>query len=271
MLYKKLVDSSSFTASIQLPCGIDCNEWIASHTLSIFEGINLICSCLHDSCTQTSCPTMHGPNNMQFHWLDEKGKKLKSSAKQYTELVTSYLHTCANNENIFPTKYGNPFPANFRRTIEHLHRLMSHLFVHIHHVHLSHLRELDLSLHHCTLLYHYLLFNRLFNPSLSTELSLFDYVFKVLEKPDVSDTPTVQHQCDHSANASGKNFGDNHISGCRENEESVLKCESERIERDDVVIDDDGGGVSSSNNGGVKSTNANIPVNKYVPIFTIVT
>ena len=46
---------------VDLPPGLDYNEWLASHTLSLFDHINLIYGTVSEFCTMTGCPDMTGP------------------------------------------------------------------------------------------------------------------------------------------------------------------------------------------------------------------
>ena len=42
----------------------------------------------------------------QYHWQDEKGKKLKQSAPQYIDHMMSYVQKSVTDESQFPTKFG---------------------------------------------------------------------------------------------------------------------------------------------------------------------
>lgn len=46
---------------VDLPPGLDYNEWLASHTLALFDHINLIYGTISEFCTMTGCPDMTGP------------------------------------------------------------------------------------------------------------------------------------------------------------------------------------------------------------------
>ena len=39
-------------------------------------------------------------------WTDDKNKKIKCSAPQYIDYVTTYINKAVNDSSIFPTKHG---------------------------------------------------------------------------------------------------------------------------------------------------------------------
>ncbi|KMQ96939.1 mob kinase activator-like 2 isoform x1 protein [Lasius niger] len=51
---------------VDLPPGLDYNEWLASHTLALFDHINLIYGTISEFCTMTGCPDMTGPGLRQI-------------------------------------------------------------------------------------------------------------------------------------------------------------------------------------------------------------
>lgn len=53
---------------VDLPQGLDYNEWLASHTLSLFDHINLVYGSISEFCTPTGCSDMTGPG-LRFVYL----------------------------------------------------------------------------------------------------------------------------------------------------------------------------------------------------------
>lgn len=51
---------------VDLPPGLDYNEWLASHTLSLFDHTNLIYGTISEFCTPTGCSDMTGPGLRYF-------------------------------------------------------------------------------------------------------------------------------------------------------------------------------------------------------------
>lgn len=54
---------------VDLPPGLDYNEWLASHTLALFDHINLVYGTISEFCTMTGCPDMTGPGFRYAHFL----------------------------------------------------------------------------------------------------------------------------------------------------------------------------------------------------------
>ncbi|XP_014679455.1 PREDICTED: MOB kinase activator 2-like, partial [Priapulus caudatus] len=98
---------------VTIPQGLDYNEWLATNTISFFQHINLMYGTLSEYCTLTTCPEMRAPQNSQFLWFDDKGKKCKCAAPQYVDYVTTFIQKTINDDSVFPTKYGNQFPTSF--------------------------------------------------------------------------------------------------------------------------------------------------------------
>ncbi|KAI5630824.1 mob1/phocein family domain-containing protein [Phthorimaea operculella] len=86
---------------VELPRGLDLNEWLASHTLALFDHVNLLYGCVSEFCTPASCPDMVGPGGRSYAWYDERGKKCRLSAPQYVDYVMTYTQKTVNDETIF--------------------------------------------------------------------------------------------------------------------------------------------------------------------------
>ncbi|CAK1544795.1 unnamed protein product [Leptosia nina] len=126
---------------VDLPHGLDYNEWLASHTLALFEHVNLLYGTVSEFCTAARCGDMTGPGGRTYAWYDERGKKSRVAAPQYVDYVMTFTQKTINDETVFPTKYANEFPASFeavvRRVIRLLFRVVAHLYA-------AHFRELAL-------------------------------------------------------------------------------------------------------------------------------
>lgn len=169
-----------FMSLVSVPHGIDYSEWLATHTKSFFENINLLYGCLAEFCQPLTCPVMSGPSNTQYQWVDERGKKCKCSATQYIDYVLSYSQKAIFDETVFPTKYGNVFPSSFEATVRKINRLFLHIFAHIYHAHSRDLQTLNLHSHLNTIYYHFHLFNRHLSIIEERELQVLDDLFQRL-------------------------------------------------------------------------------------------
>lgn len=63
---------------VDLPPGLDYNEWLASHTLALFDHINLIYGTISEFCTMTGCPDMTGPGLRYTFLLPRSFPRLKA-------------------------------------------------------------------------------------------------------------------------------------------------------------------------------------------------
>ncbi|XP_013785440.1 MOB kinase activator 2-like isoform X2 [Limulus polyphemus] len=149
--------------AIELPSGLDYNEWLASHTLSFFDHVNLIYGTISEFCTMSGCSDMTGPCNRQYLWFDEKGKKSRLAATQYVDYVMTFTQKIVNDESIFPTKFDKEFPASFESIVKKIHRLLFHVVAHVYHAHFKEVVLLNFHAHLNSLFSHFMLFNQQFN------------------------------------------------------------------------------------------------------------
>lgn len=63
---------------VDLPPGLDYNEWLASHTLALFDHINLVYGTISEFCTMTGCPDMTGPG-LRYVFFCPRYSKLRRS------------------------------------------------------------------------------------------------------------------------------------------------------------------------------------------------
>lgn len=148
---------------VDLPPGLDYNEWLASHTLSLFDHTNLIYGTISEFCTPTGCPDMTGPGLRTYLWFDEKGKKTRVAAPQYIDYVMTFTQRTVSDETIFPTKYANEFPSSFESIVRKILRLLYHVVAHIYHCHFREIALLGLHAHLNCVFAHLTLLNQRFN------------------------------------------------------------------------------------------------------------
>ncbi|XP_061488865.1 MOB kinase activator 3C isoform X1 [Rhineura floridana] len=139
-LYKKaqasLKSGLDLKAVVQLPPGENINDWIAVHLVDFFNRINLIYGTMSEFCTEKSCPIMSGGLKYEYRWQDDYRYKrpTKLSAPQYMCMLMDWIETLINNEDIFPTRIGVPFPKNFQQVctkiLTRLFRVFVHVYIH---------------------------------------------------------------------------------------------------------------------------------------------
>merc|ERR1712105_272169 len=165
-----------------LPGGLDYNEWLAPHTIGFFEHVNLTYGTVSEYCNQSSCPEMVGPGPRNYSWIDEKGKKTRVSAPQYVDYVMTYCQKTINDENVFPTKHGNEFPATFgSQYIRKMVRLLFHVLAHVYHSHFKEIVLLQLHAHLNALFAHFVGFSVRFNLLEEKELEVMSDLVEALK------------------------------------------------------------------------------------------
>jgi len=176
----QFVTPALLPAYVRLPVGVDQDEWLATHTISFFEHVNLLYSCLSEYCNVTDCSSMYGPHQSQYYWLDEKGKKTKTPAACYVDFVMTFVHKLITDESVFPTKYGNTFPPNFLSLVKRAWRYLFHVIAHIYAAHFAQLFSLQLHPHLHTLFVHFSVFNKEFGLVEEEETRVLDDLLDLL-------------------------------------------------------------------------------------------
>lgn len=149
---------------VPLPFGVLREEWMAWHTVAFAEHVSLLYGIVATEwCTSESCPSMSGPSNTQYVWMDERGKKTKCPAPQYVDYVMSYIHKTISDVNVFPIKHGIQFPSSFIPILKKIHRFLFHVVAHLFCAHYAQLQLVGLNAHLNTLFAHLTLFNGHFN------------------------------------------------------------------------------------------------------------
>ncbi|GJQ84536.1 hypothetical protein Trydic_g20032 [Trypoxylus dichotomus] len=160
VLERKLLSELDMRMLVDLPAGLDYNEWLASHTMALFDHVNLVYGTVSEFCTTTGCPDMTGPSQRTYLWFDEKGKKTRVAAPQYIDYVMTFIQKTISDENIFPTKYANEFPSSFESIVRKIIRLLFHVVAHLYAAHFKEVvllglhSHLNLTFAHLTALHH---------------------------------------------------------------------------------------------------------------------
>ncbi|XP_044734861.1 MOB kinase activator-like 2 isoform X2 [Chrysoperla carnea] len=146
VLERKLPDAD-LRLLVDLPPGLDYNEWLASHTMALFDHVNLVYGTVSEFCTMSGCPDMTGPGQRTYLWFDEKGKKTRVAAPQYIDYVMTFIQKTVSDESIFPTKYANEFPVSFESIVRKIIRLLFHVVAHLYAAHFREVVLLGLHAH----------------------------------------------------------------------------------------------------------------------------
>ncbi|KAI8992440.1 Mob1/phocein [Pilobolus umbonatus] len=155
----------NFKTIIELPKYVDINEWLAFNTFEFFNHINLFYGSIISFCTAQTCPTMSGGpsiDSTEYTWSDSISKKVRLSAPQYIDYMTSSIENMLNDESIFPTKTGE-FPRELPSIVKRMFSQMFRLFAHIYHEHYDRVLCLNEESHFNSLFAHFISFAREFD------------------------------------------------------------------------------------------------------------
>ncbi|KAG5276440.1 hypothetical protein AALO_G00132050 [Alosa alosa] len=186
--------------AVQLPHGEDLNDWVAVHVVDFFNRINLIYGTVSDSCTDQSCPVMSGGPKYEYRWQDENKyrKPTALSAPKYMNMLMDWIEVQINNEHIFPTNVGTPFPKTFMQVAKKILSRLFRVFVHVYIHHFDRVSQMGAEAHVNTCYKHFYYF--------VTEFNLTDHKeLEPLEPSVCAMFAAGSYQCIWASYTAGKN------------------------------------------------------------------
>ena len=119
--------SGNLREAVTLPEGEDVNEWLAVKTVDLFNEVELVWGTVSDFCTEASCPRMCAGRKWEYKWADGKSvtKPMDVSAPKYIELLLAWVAEQLDDEALFPTAPGVPFPPSFLPSVKNIFRRLS--------------------------------------------------------------------------------------------------------------------------------------------------
>lgn len=162
-----LGSGSSLAKAVKLPKGEDVNEWLAVYIVDFYNQINMLYGTITEFCSPITCPRMIATQEYEYLWQDpmhRNGKQpISMSAPGYVEALMEWIQGFLDDETIFPTKMGVPFPKQFpvlvKTIMKRLFRVYAHMYCH----HFDEINELGLQTHLNTSLKHFVLFSKEFD------------------------------------------------------------------------------------------------------------
>ncbi|XP_022232171.2 MOB kinase activator-like 2 isoform X2 [Drosophila obscura] len=218
VLERKLPEAD-LKALVDLPAGLDYNEWLASHTLALFEHVNLVYGTISEFCTQSGCADMTGPGNRTYLWFDEKGKKTRVAAPQYIDYVMTFTQKTVSDESIFPTKYANEFPGSFESIARKILRLQFHVIAHLYAAHFREIALLGLHTHLNLTFAHLTALHRRFNLIDEKETDVLRDLEVALRLTDDSGQDSSSSVHEHSSSSSSPPVVAAVASGCEQQQQ----------------------------------------------------
>ncbi|KAK2945041.1 putative Maintenance of ploidy protein mob1 [Blattamonas nauphoetae] len=172
--------SGNLREAVALPEGEDLNEWLAVNTFDFFNQINMLYGTITEFCTKESCPMMTAGPNFEYRWAD--GKKIKKpvalSAPEYVDELMTWVQELLDDETLFPSKIGVPFPKNFKDTVKNIYKRLFRVYAHIYHAHLQKIVQLGEEAHLNTCFKHFLFFVKEFDLISNSELAPLEDLVK---------------------------------------------------------------------------------------------
>jgi len=177
--------SGDLKQAVRLPVGEDLCEWIAVNTVDFFSQINLLYGTLTDYCTESTCPVMSAGPRYEYYWSDGQSfkKATKFSAPRYVNYLMPWVHNQLENEAIFPSKIGVPFPPDFLKVARVILKRLFRVYAHIYNVHFRDVQLLDEAIHLNTSFKHFVYFVLEFDLVRERELEPLQRVIEELTFP----------------------------------------------------------------------------------------
>ena len=136
--------SGNLKLAVLLPEGEDVNEWVACNAVDFYNQINMLYGTIQEVCTKEQCPVMNAGKKVEYYWADNsKSRSLRLSAPEYCDKLFNWIQEQLDNENIFPSKIGEPFPKNFANVAKTIFRRLFRVYAHIYHSHFQTVLDLN--------------------------------------------------------------------------------------------------------------------------------
>lgn len=174
--------SGNLRDAVKLPDGEDLNEWVAVNTVDFFNQINMLYGTLTEYCTDKTCPIMRAGPKYEYHWADglTVKKPIKCSAPKYIDYLMTWVQDQLDDEAIFPSKIGVPFPKSFLSIAKTILKRMFRVYAHIYHEHFNQVINLKEEPHLNTSFKHFIFFVQEFNLVEEKELMPLEELIKTL-------------------------------------------------------------------------------------------
>ena len=172
--------SGNLREAVALPEGEDLNEWLAVNTFDFFNQINMLYGTITEFCTNETCPVMTGGPNYEYRWADgvKVKKPIKLSAPEYVDALMTWVQGQLDDEAIFPSKIGVPFPKNFQDIVKNIFKRLFRVYAHLYHCHFEKIVSLGEEAHLNTCFKHFLFFVKEFKLVSDDELAPLDEMIK---------------------------------------------------------------------------------------------
>ncbi|CAN3373313.1 hypothetical protein DIURU_001307 [Diutina rugosa] len=153
-----LGSDNALIQAVKLPQDEDLNEWYAVHCVDFYNQINMLYGAITEFCSPATCPRMIATEEYEYLWQENGKKPVSLPACEYIENLMTWVQGFFDNDNIFPSKIGAPFPQQFPVLMKTIFKRIFRIYAHIYCHHFHEITELGLQSHLNTSLKHYVLF-----------------------------------------------------------------------------------------------------------------
>ena len=124
-------------------------------------------------CTEQTCQVMSAGPKYEYHWADGQTikKPIKCSAPRYIDYLMNWVQSQIDNETIFPSTIGVPFPKDFLNIAKSILKRLFRVYAHIYHEHFNQVLQLKEEPHLNTSFKHFIYFVLKFNLVETKELA----------------------------------------------------------------------------------------------------
>ncbi|KAL7059862.1 hypothetical protein AAHC03_013863 [Spirometra sp. Aus1] len=187
--------ATDFPALVEPLPILDVNEWIAAHTIGLFENLSTIFDAIYELCTCDSLQSSSWSDNENEEHLQvvsgaaedsppsdtnpsppppaaittkksARGRAFKKppqTARQAIIVALSECNDIIQSSRVFPIKKGQPFPSDLPSESAKICKKLLFCLSHLYMSHFRHLEQLDLIAHMNTLAKHFFAFTTRFS------------------------------------------------------------------------------------------------------------
>lgn len=182
-----LGSANALIQAVKLPQDEDKNEWLAIHVVDFYNQINMLYGAITEFCSPQTCPRMIATEEYEYLWQEsnttQPKRPISLPACDYVENLMNWVQSFFDNDNIFPSKIGAPFPQQFQILVKTIFKRLFRIYAHIYCHHFHEISELGLQSHLNTSLKHYVLFANEFSLISNNDYGpLEDLVVTMLDK-----------------------------------------------------------------------------------------
>lgn len=152
--------SGSLRQAVALPEGEDLNEWLAVNTVDFFNQVSMLYGTVTEFCTERSCAVMSAGPRYEYRWADGRAvtTPVQCSAPRYIDYLMTWVQDQLDDEKLFPSRVGAPFPDNFESVAKTIVRRLFRVYAHIYHHHFVEVVRMGEEAHLNTSFKHFMFF-----------------------------------------------------------------------------------------------------------------